>query len=71
MVRQGLGVALIPVSAGLNTTGVRMIDLGSDVFYRHIGAIARSEPVQDCLSPFMACLVAAARSDPSAHPWLS
>jgi DNA-binding transcriptional LysR family regulator len=70
MVREGLGIAIVPASTGLSTAGLRAIDFGADVFHRQIGAVLRTEVVQDCFPPFLQRLLAAARSDPHVHPQL-
>jgi len=41
MVRHGVGVALLPQLRGLDVTGLRLVPLGEQAFYREIGIIGR------------------------------
>jgi DNA-binding transcriptional LysR family regulator len=41
LVRNGLGVALLPEAGRLDLTGLRLVDLGSATFFREIGIVAR------------------------------
>ncbi|WAI86254.1 MULTISPECIES: LysR substrate-binding domain-containing protein [Achromobacter] len=58
MVRHGVGVALLPQLRGLDVTGLRLLPLGEQAFYREIGIIGRlpfdagsvREKMADCLA---------------------
>ncbi|ABC28419.1 Transcriptional regulator [Hahella chejuensis KCTC 2396] len=60
MVEEGLGVALLPISPGLDVSQVRVFELKGDVFYRRIGVIERSEPRSAVFSLFSRALGEAA-----------
>jgi len=62
LVRQGLGVALMPRTRQLVTRGLRLLDLGEPAFRREIGVVARQPFDRAPLAAQLAlCLAQAAR----------
>jgi DNA-binding transcriptional LysR family regulator len=62
LVVRGLGVALIPLSAGLGKLprGVSAIDLGDDTFYREIGLVERPRHSRQAVAGRLADFISAA-----------
>ncbi|OWT75891.1 MULTISPECIES: LysR family transcriptional regulator [unclassified Achromobacter] len=61
LVRNGLGVAVLPHTRQLNTEGLLLLDLGAAAFNREIGIVSRRNTDPDGLAGQMSrCLIAAA-----------
>lgn len=61
LVRNGLGVAVLPRTRQLNTEGLRLLDLGAAAFDREIGIVSRRNADPNGLAGKMSrCLIAAA-----------
>ncbi|WP_459618684.1 LysR family transcriptional regulator [Bordetella sp. 2513F-2] len=65
LVRHGLGVALLPHTARLDTRGLRLLDLGETAPHREIGIVARQPARQPLASELARCLAHAAGLEPA------